>query len=43
MSNADREATPIRRQYLELKRKYADCILFSGSAISMKHSMVTPN
>jgi DNA mismatch repair protein MutS len=28
MSNAEREATPIRRQYLELKRKYADCILF---------------
>ena len=22
------EATPIRRQYLEIKRKYADCILF---------------
>jgi DNA mismatch repair protein MutS len=28
MSNAEREATPIRRQYLELKRRYADCILF---------------
>jgi DNA mismatch repair protein MutS len=25
---AQGEATPIRRQYLDLKRKYADCILF---------------
>ncbi len=26
--NKETETTPIRRQYLELKRKYADCILF---------------
>jgi DNA mismatch repair protein MutS len=26
--SAQDEATPIRRQYLDLKRKYADCILF---------------
>ncbi|MCS7056571.1 MAG: DNA mismatch repair protein MutS [Thermoflexales bacterium] len=28
MAQAQADATPIRRQYLELKRKYADCILF---------------
>ena len=28
MPPAAQEATPIRRQYLDLKAKYADCILF---------------
>jgi DNA mismatch repair protein MutS len=28
MSQAINDTTPIRRQYLELKRKYSDCILF---------------
>ncbi len=28
MTQASSETTPIRRQYLELKRKYSDCILF---------------
>lgn len=28
MAQANPDATPLRRQYLELKRKYPDCILF---------------
>ena len=28
MSQASNETTPIRRQYLELKRRYAECIVF---------------
>ncbi|MCL5995085.1 MAG: DNA mismatch repair protein MutS [Chloroflexi bacterium] len=28
MSQSSSDTTPIRRQYLELKRKYSDCILF---------------
>ncbi|MCL4506809.1 MAG: DNA mismatch repair protein MutS [Chloroflexi bacterium] len=28
MSQASNETTPIRRQYLELKRRYSDCIVF---------------
>ena len=28
MSYTNIETTPIRRQYLDLKRKYSDCILF---------------